>query len=72
MNHVLTGENCADCESRGLLPSEQISLQIWFTGPHLLSTNIILPSGKFRLNEGAVKGNRKTQHVQFRKFNKNS
>lgn len=35
-NHISSGENPADCASRGLLPTELVDHQLWWTGPSLL------------------------------------
>ena len=37
-HHVSTHENPADCSSRGLLPSDFLSHQLWTQGPHWLMT----------------------------------
>ena len=39
-NHVNGEDNPADCASRGLFPSEIISHEIWWAGPHWLQRDI--------------------------------
>ena len=35
-NHVISEDNPADCASRGILPSELLSHNLWWNGPHWL------------------------------------
>ena len=35
-NHVISGDNPADCVSRGVFPSELLRNELWWNGPHWL------------------------------------
>lgn len=41
-SHVPSGQNPADCASRGVSPSNLVESRIWFNGPEFLSKEVVL------------------------------
>lgn len=62
--HVPTKDNPADCASRGLLPSEAIEHQLWWSGPcWLKKRSAFWPRSRAELLDRAVLEEKKTVHV---------